>query len=376
MRTLIHILLMMIFSSGLTSGQSAQLHHSKADIYCKECHSCEKPTERDPCLICCPDFTRKGVTTRHPVEMAPEIVIIDVIADAYEASVFSHRKHAEHADMSDGCILCHHYNPPGEVATCQGCHKAERQRTNLRKPDLKAAYHRQCLGCHLEWKHENDCFNCHALKGKSQDKKKPAEETPDKSKTGQKVIAPVKKLYETDFDDGKFVTFYHNDHVRMYGLVCGDCHQNETCASCHDVSGKTVRPEKEPHDDCFSCHDTDIDENCGKCHGDAEKPPFDHAISTGWALKSYHQSLRCKACHGDKGTFTKRSRRCSACHKSWDEATFDHKVTGLELDENHLEFECESCHADENFLEKPVCNACHDEDISYPAFEPGYKIKD
>lgn len=125
MRVLINILLIILFTSGLSSGQSATLHHSKADIYCKECHSCEKPTERDPCLICCPELSRKGVTTRHPVEKAPETVVIDVIADEYEASVFSHRKHAEHADMADGCILCHHYNPPGEVATCRDCHKSQ-----------------------------------------------------------------------------------------------------------------------------------------------------------------------------------------------------------------------------------------------------------
>jgi len=369
MRILINACLMIVLISGLSFGQTLQLHHSKADIYCKECHSCEKPTERDPCLICCPEFSRKGITTRHPVDMAPEVVTIDIIMNEYGPSVFSHRKHAEHADMSDGCILCHHYNPPGEVATCQDCHKAKRQRINLRKPDLLAAYHRQCLGCHLEWKHEPDCLSCHALKVSD------AETKAVKAKAAHEgVVAPVKQVYETEFEDGKLVTFYHNDHVRMYGLQCGDCHRDETCSSCHDLTGKTVKPENEPHENCYACHGEDIEEGCDKCHADQEKPPFDHGKATGWELKTFHQSLNCKACHRGKGGFKKVSRSCSACHESWNPEAFDHKVTGFELDENHLEFECESCHMDDSFLKEPECTACHD-DFSYPDIEPGTKVR-
>lgn len=247
---------------------------------------------------------------------------------------------------------------------------------NLRKPDLKAAYHRQCLGCHYEWKHGNDCFNCHVLKGESQDKKDQVKEALEKRKKDRKIVAPEKKLYETEFDDGKFVTFYHNDHVRIYGLDCADCHQNEKCASCHDVTGKTARPEREPHDGCYACHDADIDDNCGKCHAEEEKAPFDHAASTGWALKPYHQSLACKKCHGSEGKFKKLRNSCSTCHEPWDTETFDHEVTGFKLDEIHQELECESCHMDDNFLKAPECGACHDEDISYPDIMPGSRIKD
>jgi hypothetical protein len=366
MRILIHTLCIVVLLPGLSFGQS-KLHHSKADIYCKECHSCEKPTERDPCLICCPEFTRKGITTRHPVEMAPEIVTIDVISKLYEPSVFSHRKHADHADMSDGCILCHHYNPPGEVATCRDCHKSDRQRTNLRKPDLLAAYHRQCLGCHMTWRHENDCLSCHAKKGEGVEQQAAA--------AHEGVAAPVKEVYETDFEDGRIVTFYHDDHVKMYNLACSDCHMDQSCASCHDVTGKTAAPETEPHENCIDCHAEDVEEGCDKCHAEEEKAPFDHAVSTGWPLKTYHSALTCAACHGKSGKFTKLQRNCSACHKAWDAETFDHKVTGFELDEMHREFECESCHMDDSFIETPECSACHDEDFTYPDAEPGMKIK-
>ncbi len=46
--------------------------------------------------------------------------------------------------------------------------------------------------------------------------------------------------------------------------------------------------------------------------------------------------------------------------------TFDHLVTGLKLDETHIEFYCENCHNVKDYSKKPTCIECHDEDISYP----------
>lgn len=362
----------LVFSIGLSFGQSLQLHHSKADIYCKECHFCDKPTELKPCLICNPDFTRKGVTVKHSAERSPDIIEIDLIADQYEASLFPHRLHAEMADMAGGCILCHHYNVPGQVSPCVECHESPNKRTSLGKPDLKAAYHRLCLSCHLEWKHENDCTSCHALKGETG---MIADKTNYIGKKHPPINKPIKKVYNTENDEGKLVTFYHDDHVKMYNLSCIDCHHHEKCARCHDSAGTTPIKERETHDNCVACHERDLDENCSRCHADKERPPFNHKTSTGWELKTYHQRLHCQACHGDKKQFTKVNKSCSTCHKSWDAEKFDHKVTGFKLDENHVGVECETCHLNNNFLEKPNCSTCHD-DKSYPDNKPGKQIRD
>ena len=45
-------------------------------------------------------------------------------------------------------------------------------------------------------------------------------------------------------------------------------------------------------------------------------------------------------------------------------------VTGLVLDENHIENDCEDCHVNKNYSVKPTCEECHDE-ITYPDKLPG-----
>lgn len=381
MKRLLFLLIFLIQLFSILSAQSLHLHHSKTDIYCKECHTCNKPTEKEPCLKCCPEFTRKDVVVRYSIDKAPEVITIDVISDQYGASVFSHRLHAEMADMSGGCSLCHHHNPPGQIASCQDCHKANRKRLNLRKPDLKAAYHRQCLGCHLEWKHENDCIKCHALKEEKREKgEKELDEEQNiqakinelKDKKHPQICSPVKKVYNTEYDEGKIVTFYHDDHVRMYNFNCIDCHQDEKCAACHDLTGKAASKEKEPHENCSSCHENDIDENCIKCHDTKEREPFNHS-STGWQLKSYHKKLKCQSCHSNNKKFVKLNNSCKSCHKNWNPGNFNHELTGMVLDENHEEQDCESCHTNQNFQKKPDCSECH-EDITYPKYKPGKVI--
>ncbi len=278
MRSMMFSFSIALLSIGLSFGQSLLLHHSNADINCKECHSCDKPTAKNPCLLICPDFTGKGITLKHSADKTPETIKIDVLSEKYEAAVFPHRLHAEMADMAGGCVLCHHNNSPGQVSPCIECHKPSKQRTSLSKPDLKAAYHRLCLSCHIEWKHENDCTSCHALKGKKG-------MVTDKAKyIGKKhptIKKPTKKVYNTEYDEGKFVTFYHDDHVKKFNLNCVDCHQDEKCARCHDTAGTTLVQEREPHDNCIAYHEQDINNNCGKCHADKERPPFNHAKSTG-----------------------------------------------------------------------------------------------
>jgi len=100
---------------------------------------------------------------------------------------------------------------------------------------------------------------------------------------------------------------------------------------------------------------------------------FDHAISTGWALNKFHIKLECQKCHGEVKNFKKLDNTCYNCHTNFETGKFDHKVTGLQLDEIHIEAGCEDCHQDKTFS-KPVCTNCH-EDKSFPKDKPGKLIK-
>ncbi len=84
------------------------------------------------------------------------------ISDLYDPVNFSHRAHAEMSGISGGCKMCHHYNPPGKIVNCEYCHEKERNRTDITKPDLKGAYHRQCIDCHKQWNKSTDCIQCHS----------------------------------------------------------------------------------------------------------------------------------------------------------------------------------------------------------------------
>ena len=191
-------------------------------------------------------------------------------------------------------------------------------------------------------------------------------------KSHSAVKVPKKIVKETEYEDGPLVTFFHNEHVKLFGIQCADCHKDERCGRCHDQSGLAVAEEAEAHDNCIECHSKSIDDKCEKCHGAKEKSGFNHS-KTGWPLKRYHQKVACTDCHDDDGPVTKLNKNCSNCHTVWDVENFKHAVTGLALDETHIENSCEDCHIDSDFGRKPVCTECHDE-MTYPKDKPG-KIK-
>lgn len=365
MKTLILSIFSFLLISSFLQAQ-VPAHHAQAKINCQECHSCEIPTHKNPCLKLFPDFRREGITINNTAADAPELITIDTLSSEYEASVFTHKLHAEMAAMSGGCASCHHFNPPGKILSCVNCHEAGK-RTDLAKPGLKGAYHRQCLNCHREWSHTTNCVVCHELKG--------SEKIADKSefvgKSHEKMVIPGKIVYKTD-DDNPIVTFYHDEHNKLFGLGCADCHKNESCSRCHDKSEKAAAVEKDAHDNCVNCHEKAVDDNCEKCHAQKEKPGFSHA-KTGWALNRFHNQLSCKSCHV-KGTFTKLNNSCISCHKGWKNNDFEHSVTGLKLDEDHIDNDCTDCHKNLNFVKKPDCSDCHD-DYAFPKQKPGKIIK-
>jgi hypothetical protein len=118
----------------------------------------------------------------------PDTVVLDALADQYEAVRFDH---AGHIDMTESCAECHHHGTGApvinencarchsdskqvEVVGCASCHpldpfSAEYLNQKDRdlnlyhrdKPGLKAAYHQNCLGCHDEVGGPVGCQDCH-----------------------------------------------------------------------------------------------------------------------------------------------------------------------------------------------------------------------
>jgi len=124
-----------------------------------------------------------------PVELAPlpvpsddfpETVVIDRLADRYQASTLPHAKIVTRLDASvrsSGlaarfhgatetlCSGCHHHSPAvARPPACRSCH-AEAAEATVDKPGLAVAYHRQCLGCHIAMGiGRQGCTDCHAAK--------------------------------------------------------------------------------------------------------------------------------------------------------------------------------------------------------------------
>ncbi len=382
MKKLFIILLIIGISSFVNAQVNLGKDHSKLNISCQTCHTCEVPTKNDPCLVICP---RERIATiyQKPSE-TPELIVIDQLMNRYGPVYFSHRIHAEMAEMSGGCGSCHHYNTSGPILNCNSCHETSRKRQDVSIPDLLGAYHRQCMDCHREWSHSTACNSCHlpVRDVKGTEKEQIAQRL--KGRTHPVILEPTKIVYETKTDKGKLATFYHDDHTKTFGLDCITCHKNESCVSCHDVNRKTTEGARrvtdlsktkltfeQQHKNCISCHK---DDNCSKCHSNEEMKPFDHFRSSGWALKSYHAKLSCQKCHGSKIPYAKISKDCVSCHKDWNADNFKHNVTGLKLDELHESFDCADCHTDNNYAIKPTCDNCH-EDYVYPKVLPGKLIR-
>ncbi len=376
-----------------TDEKPGTVPHTASD--CKRCHTCERPTIPDPCLPTC---TRVAVAAeKHAQKLGPDVVILDELEGDYLPVPFDHKGHAEMAEMTQGCSACHHYTPEGqEHPACKSCHAIEGPQTSIRKPGLKGAYHRQCLGCHRDWIDETDCAICHRRK---------AGATPGETATPSAeydilcrmlkerhspIVPPSTEIYRAETKQGakSAVIFRHWEHVSGFELRCVECHRVDSCTRCHTKEGAEKPPPtvKEHHNPCMVCHKADMDENateitgrCKRCHwteGEPMPKPFNHA-DTGWPLSRYHVGNRCRDCHKTV-PFAKLNNDCNACHFAWEPETFDHAVTGQVLDENHAEIDCVDCHAERQFGVAPKCDECHDaedeEGIAFPAKRPGPSV--
>ncbi len=97
-----------------------------------------------------------------PVKI-PDEVVLDQLMEVYEEVVFSH---GDHVDMVyDGCTACHHHAPPGVYQKCGDCHsKALFDKEKLNLINLNAAYHGQCIGCHVDMGGPTGCTECHEIR--------------------------------------------------------------------------------------------------------------------------------------------------------------------------------------------------------------------
>lgn len=340
---------------------------------CNDCHLCKNPTVKAPCLKQCMRGEKINGKKHKPAE-GPDVAILDQISDMYSPVRFDHKHHAEMVGMGQGCELCHHYSPEGRIPPCRECHgKIASETENLGKPGLKGAFHRQCMGCHREWSHATECVICHVpiegqtIGGDDHDRT-------DIAGIAHPIITePVIKVYYTPYETGPIVTFYHREHIELFGLRCVDCHQKENCAYCHDLqkAAKLKKTDEEIHAICSNCHGT---HKCGKCHDTKEKPAFSHA-DTGWSLKRFHNRLDCRACHPTGRRISWLDRNCVKCHEGWNQENFAHAIVGLQLDEIHSEVDCGDCHIDKKYQKKPDCSSCHDDNRDYKENPPGKPIK-
>jgi hypothetical protein len=110
----------------------------------------------------------------------PDQVVIDVLADEYEPSKLPHAKIVAkldagarasalakrfHGDTATLCAGCHHHSPLGaRPPACRSCHTEAADPVSDR-PDLKVAYHRHCIGCHIRMNvPQQGCTDCHAAR--------------------------------------------------------------------------------------------------------------------------------------------------------------------------------------------------------------------
>ncbi len=333
--------------------------NTSGNTACAICHTCEFPTGNDLCL-------NKDFCIRSQGAMGQgglpglKIMVMDEMEKVYDPVYFNHEKHAQMSAMSNGCVECHHFMPPsaGHPA-CKECHVPESLHSKI-QPGLKAAYHRQCLGCHTEWDTETHCEFCHRKK----DGGMTEAELAKLPFSGHAPPLAVKDLiiFETDYDDGDKVPFHHSNHVELYDRDCSICHKDETCASCH-VHGIESHPlglisEVDLHETCYQCHDED--KGCEQCHGRNKNDLFNHA-EVGWELQPYHKVLQCNDCHHTRGKYTANDPRCGTCHfDGWDEKHFNHGITGVVLDEVHADSDCRDCHVG-GVGHKASCEECHDD---------------
>ena len=167
-------------------------NQKQSDLSCFRCHI--KSLQPDAEAVQQPEViasglleSRKALTGTYADEDIPEKILIGELVYEYEPVQFPHRKIVNslmrnikdnkltsyfHSEKGAICRACHHNSPISKKPPrCVSCHGKPFDETNLLRPGLKAAYHRQCMGCHKEMGIEKpkstECTDCHKAAGKS-----------------------------------------------------------------------------------------------------------------------------------------------------------------------------------------------------------------
>jgi hypothetical protein len=340
---------------------------------CIKCHTCEQPTPDEPCLSDCPRSGEQPSMADFAAMDLPEICVLDQLVDRYEPVTFNHAQHAKMSGMGGAsCRLCHHANEQGWVGNCYGCHPAHLAGRHVGVPDLKTAYHRQCMFCHKEWSHETSCEVCHAPRGTTSPTAMPPKMKAEEKHGFKHRPLPKVVNFTTTYEPAPYVSFDHASHTTKYGLNCFECHHSDQCAACHDSDASKFSPRLHNFSNintCTKCHNAG---RCSTCHSQEAERTFDHAF-TGMPLKTYHQDLSCDRCHEERLTHGQMPRECHGCHGDWsaddfNEASFDHGTkVGVHLREFHEGLNCQDCHPGKDYAATPICHDCHDD-----AMTPGH----
>ena len=268
---------------------------------------------------------------------------------------------ASHADSGGDCLLCHTapWSRIPMTQRCLDCHTAIA--ADLQMPDtLHGVLQTQqtdmaCRGCHTE--HQ-----------------------------GATAHLTVATLVDFPHEATGFSLAAHTAMADGNSLACKACHGESvadaraavaSCESCHqqDDAAFMTAHLSEFGADCLSCHDG-LD-RFGAAH-------FDHSVLM-FRLVGTHQDTACAACHlsaralpdfaaaptdclgchaADDAHDGEFGTDCAACHTPtrWQDATFDHALTGFPLSGSHLSVACTQCHVNQVYAGTPTdCASCHSE---------------
>jgi hypothetical protein len=263
---------------------------------------------------------------------------------------------SSHADLEEQCAACHpaFWAKTRMTDLCLDCH----QEVQLEMEDqgsLHGAVNAKFDGI--------DCRDCHTDHG-----------GPD----GQ-----VTENLSSDFPHEAvgFSLIGHQGIAWDREVVCADCHEvgyrevpNSLCENCHIQVDEVY----------FGAHTRLFGAACQDCHDgiDTYGADFDHN-GMPFSLEGQHADLRCDRCHAGAVSLVDLQdtpTNCESCHldddihegamggecgvchvpSGWNEAVFDHSVTGFQLDGGHLELDCEDCHETATYQgAEPGCFFCH-----------------
>jgi hypothetical protein len=359
------VLVVLEVSSGNSMFSPGALHAAHAEIG-KDCGACHAPfwsrgTMSDRCLVCHTNIQGElgdstslhGALFRdgflacqdcHTEHAGPEasLTVMDSVNFPHEVTGFA--------------LIAHQTRSPGISFACADCHTESIARFDQ---TLCAECHRS-LDMAFATAHTlefgNDCLACH---------------------------------------DG--VDRYGNfDHSRVTFKLTGK-HIGAACSACH-LNARTVADLQNTPTACESCHRKDdahdgkFGAQCGVCHSSEGWQPakFDHNLAA-FKLEGKHAEVKCAECHLD-GQYQGTPQDCYSCHKAddehdgaygtqceachnptdWEDATFDHSLSGFPLDGAHVNVACEECHKNNLFKGTSTsCAACHRDPDFHAGMFPG-----